>query len=866
MYPKNFTLTIAAFLLLFFKADSQTIDRGPYLQLVTANSIFIHWRTDTSTDTKVWYGTSPNNLTDSLYSSSSIKDHEINITGLNPNSFYYYAVGDSNGQMVGGDNDHYFKTAPTSNEPIRVWVLGDAGKRNDDQAAVRDAYYNYVGNNHIDMMLLLGDNAYADGTQAHYQEAWFESAYGYPDRLINSVMWSTFGNHDGVSSDSGTETGPYYEIFNFPKNAEAGGVASGTEAYYSFDYGNMHIICLNSHDIDASAGSPMIQWLEDDVNANTKDWLIAMFHHPAYKSSITPLETNALPLLEDAGCDLVLVGHNHRYERSWCINGHYGTPSQFDPATMNIDDGDGKIDGDGAYTKNLGGPGTVYVTTGSAGSASSGNNAHPIMHLSAGVLGSVELLVDDNQMDLKFIDSNGNIEDYFTIIKADGPPNVDITNPLNNTFYPAPETINITATANDNGSINQVEFFIDNVSIGTDFNPPYSQDWTMPGNGSYEIKATATDNDNLTASKTVVVMVGEVTVCAEVNSSNDDVEEDATGGMSMTSSDLELIQESTDQTIGLRFTGLNIPQGAFINSAFIQFTCDVPDNINPCNLTIYAEQSDDAATFSNINYNVTSRTKTNASVVWSPVDWLSAGDAGPAQKTVDISPLIQEVVDRPGFDIGSSIAIIIEGTGKREAESFNGTAAPEICIEYSVGGPLPIELLTFTAKNVRDEVELSWTTASELNNNYFLLERSADGRSFEYIATMSGNGTTLQQSNYHFMDTKPEFGINYYRLKQVDYDGKFTYSDIVNTQIVDNKEVRVYPSKVKDVFTIEKSKKIKDALTIKVFDLNGNLHLQSEIPADEFKKELSVVNLTSGAYFVTVYYGEAMKNFKIIKL
>jgi hypothetical protein len=64
----------------------------------------------------------------------------------------------------------------------------------------------------------------------------------YPEMMRRSPLWATIGNHDGVSADSATQTGPYYDIHTFPKNAEAGGVASGTEAYYSFNYGNIHVI------------------------------------------------------------------------------------------------------------------------------------------------------------------------------------------------------------------------------------------------------------------------------------------------------------------------------------------------------------------------------------------------------------------------------------------------------------------------------------------------------------------------------------------------------------------------------------------------------------------------------------------------
>ena len=854
---------IVIFLPFLTNISAQTIDRGPYLQMVTTTSIYIHWRTNSSTDSKVWYGDDPNSLTSTLSVSGNRTDHEIHVTGLTANTTYYYAVGDANGQMVGGDSDHYFKTSPSSNQPVKIWVLGDAGKKNDNQRAVRDAYYGFVGNEHIDMMLLLGDNAYDDGTEDDYQMAWFENMY--EDRLINSVMWSTFGNHDGNSADSDTETGPYYDIFNFPRNGQAGGVSSGTEAYYSFDYGNIHIISLNSHDVDDSSNSPMIQWLQDDVNANTKDWTIAMFHHPAYSGSTTAMETNALPILEAAGVDLVLWGHHHRYERSFLINGHYGTPASYDDNTMTIDSGDGRLDGDGAYIKNNNGEGTIFINSGSAGSQSSGSSEHPIMVHNDG-LGSVDIEVNDLQMDLKFIDSNGNIDDYFTITKQDGPPSVNITYPLDNDFLPDPETITIMVDATDNGSVSQVEFFIDGTSIGIDYTSPYSWAWTIPSTGSFEIKATATDNDNYTTSKIVNIQVGAGSVCVQVNSSNDDAEEDDIGGISLTSSDLELIQESSDQTVGMRFTNLNIPQDAVINSAFIQFTCDNNTNVNPCVLDIYAEASDDALAFGNSNYNISSRQKTNATASWSPSNWQNVGDAGPAQKTIDISPIIQEVVNRPGFTSNSSIAIIIEGTGKREAESFNGTAAPEICIEFSLDAPLPVELLTFIAQTIGREIKLDWITASEINNDFFTLERSIDGRNFQEIAIIPGKGTSSEINKYNYFDQNPEIGINYYRLKQTDFDGEYSYSNIVNAKIKNENHFLVYPSVVEEIITVEKNINSEEDLTMIIHDLSGRSNKTFTFSSEQNKIELLLTDLLPGIYFLSLYNDKTIESFKFIKL
>ncbi|MCB0599054.1 MAG: T9SS type A sorting domain-containing protein, partial [Phaeodactylibacter sp.] len=173
--------------------------------------------------------------------------------------------------------------------------------------------------------------------------------------------------------------------------------------------------------------------------------------------------------------------------------------------------------------------------------------------------------------------------------------------------------------------------------------------------------------------------------CSRVSSSSDDAEEH-NGSTDLTSSDLELANDPSAglQTIGMRFNGLNIPKGAVIANAYIQFTVDEKANDNPCVINIYGQAADNAGTFLSSGANVSSRPRTNATASWQPPTWVAVGDAGPAQKTPDIGPIIQEIVNRSGYTSASSIAIIMDGTGRRTAEAFNGSApqAPELCVSY----------------------------------------------------------------------------------------------------------------------------------------------------------------------------------------
>ena len=167
----------------------------------------------------------------------------------------------------------------------------------------------------------------------------------------------------------------------------------------------------------------------------------------------------------------------------------------------------------------------------------------------------------------------------------------------------------------------------------------------------------------------------------------DAVEEDAFGAIDNGSSDIELCYENNIsglQHVGLRFEA-DIPRGAFIKQAYIQFTVDETNNIDPSELSIWAEATDNAAVFANINFNVSSRTKTTRQVDFSFADWPTALKTEREQRTADISSLIQEVSNRSGWQAYNNLAFIISGVGRRTAESriyCNGVAAPMLFVEY----------------------------------------------------------------------------------------------------------------------------------------------------------------------------------------
>ncbi|MGD2037980.1 MAG: DNRLRE domain-containing protein, partial [Desulfobacterales bacterium] len=180
-----------------------------------------------------------------------------------------------------------------------------------------------------------------------------------------------------------------------------------------------------------------------------------------------------------------------------------------------------------------------------------------------------------------------------------------------------------------------------------------------------------------------------------VSQGDDDAEESlASGSVDTTSSDLEIIREGStnNQEVGLRFQNITIPQGATITNAYVEFTTDVVQS-EVTNLTFHGEDVDNAAVFTSVgnpNYNITNRTKTTASVAWDNVPAPSV--VGEKQQSPDLSTVIQEIVNRPGWTSGNSMVIIVSGSGQRETESWNGanghgdlTLAPMLHLEYSDG-------------------------------------------------------------------------------------------------------------------------------------------------------------------------------------
>jgi hypothetical protein len=166
---------------------------------------------------------------------------------------------------------------------------------------------------------------------------------------------------------------------------------------------------------------------------------------------------------------------------------------------------------------------------------------------------------------------------------------------------------------------------------------------------------------------------------------SDDAEESTVGSVNLTSSDLELVDSNGNQTVGLRFASLAIPRGATILDAYVQFEVDKATS-TATELFVQGQAAGNAPTFTTATRDVSARSRTNAVVTWRPPAWLTAQVHGVDQRTPDLSSVVAEIVGRADWASGNGLVLIVTGTGKRVAESYNGSAAPVLRIAFATDG------------------------------------------------------------------------------------------------------------------------------------------------------------------------------------
>ena len=214
-----------------------------------------------------------------------------------------------------------------------------------------------------------------------------------------------------------------------------------------------------------------------------------------------------------------------------------------------------------------------------------------------------------------------------------------------------------------------------------------------------------------------------------------------------------------------------------------------------------------------------------------------------------------------GGTVSYSVGEVVYTTKK----SISGFVIEGIQQGYTTS-ELPISLLAFTAKvSNKSQVQLSWETSSEQNNKFFDVERSVNGVSFSSILTENSKGNSTSIQAYTAEDNDPYIGIAYYRLKQIDIDGKTTYSKTIAVTIISSEsELKAFPNPTTSILNLQIDNAATRKLVYALYTIDGRLIVQQNI--NNTTTTITTSSLANGTYLLHVKdKGILVKSFKIIK-
>ena len=296
---------ILGFILVAAQIVSAEIVRGPYIQMPDNDGVTIVWRTKDDVVSRVDYGLTRDCTRNVTAPGEPTRKHAVRLAGLQPGTNYFYRV---------EDKVFSLRTRRTPNQAVRFAVIGDFGTGNEDENRIAQL----VNARTIDLLLTVGDNVYSKGERKDYAPKWFTR---YAPTMSRVACFPTLGNHD-IKTENGQ---PFVDYFWLPSNGPAG----LTERNYSFDFGPVHFVAIDSnpfHDKQTDVMKQITEWVKADLARTKQPWNIAYFHHPGYTSvgghDETPLvKSELMPVLEAGDVQMVFCGHNHFYERIKPING-----------------------------------------------------------------------------------------------------------------------------------------------------------------------------------------------------------------------------------------------------------------------------------------------------------------------------------------------------------------------------------------------------------------------------------------------------------------------------------------------------------------------------------------------------------------
>jgi hypothetical protein len=250
------------------------------------------------------------------------------------------------------------------------------------------------------------------------------------------------------------------------------------------------------------------------------------------------------------------------------------------------------------------------------------------------------------------------------------------------------------------------------------------------------------------------------------------------------------------------------------------------------------------------------------------------GDVGTVSLSVDLSGTL-------GTAIGSNLRLLIDRDGDGFADndvtpvagSFSGTVVTFSGINlqngdrFTIGNtdlsnPLPIQLISFNATVQQTEVKLQWSTASELNNDFFTIERSKDAESWEDLVEIKGAGNSQVRLDYETIDGLPYTGVSYYRLRQTDFDKQYSYSGVRRVEVEQVYQLKVYPNPSSGIFRISTGFEIQSE-NVKVINLLGQT-IPISLQTDRTSIHIDSGSISTGVYVLQVTKGYWRQSVRIV--
>ena len=645
---------------------------------------------------------------------SGITNTVVRLTELEPDTRYYFII-NRDGEY---SKRYWFKTLPDTNTARLSFIAGGDSRNNWD---VRRKANRLVAKLYADAVLFGGDFTIS-GTTSQW------------DTWLND--WQLTITSDGrvtpiVAARGNHEDHPR-EVHNMFDTNEG--------SYFATTAGGNLVRAYTLNSEIANSGDQK-NWFEQDFTTQAKNyiWNMAQYHKPMRphtkgKSEGTEMYDNYANLFADYNMNLVFECDSHLVKTTYPVR----------PPKSSESDDEGFVRDD----EN----GTTYVGEGTWGAPLRGNDDDKTWTRNSGSFNQFKwIFIDKNKIELRTVKYE-NVEavsslsesnkfdipagldvwspngESVIVIDSNKDASISIKSPTTGTFFSELEKTVVEISADSTASpIEKVELYVDGEFIGRDETKPYAIDWDIPSAGEYSLKAKMIRFDGSEKESTITRVAALIkTVRKEITNGDDDIE--VTGSsLNKTSSDLEMVMDgSKKQMIGLRFSGLQIPKGAEVSSAYIQFHSKKNASEN-CPLEVTLEQTSHALDFNEVKseQDLESRFSSSAYVQdWLPKAW-GSGQRGELQRYNIESSSLQSLFDREDWTKGNAVAFKISSKVNcvRSAHSANAkdseSKAPELVISFSGGEE--VELGDLSDPTSLNELFYKTTTFNDLNKSQYYM-------------------------------------------------------------------------------------------------------------------------------------------------